>query len=61
MLTTGLRQYLIEANVNAIKWTFNPIETAMHRCQLCTYCLQVRCDEILNYLAYIVNCSHNAS
>jgi hypothetical protein len=53
MLTTRLRQHLINA-------AFNPIKAALYRSQLCTYSLEVRCDEILNYISHVFDCSHNS-
>jgi len=54
MLTTRLRQHLVYA-------PFNPVKAALYCGQLCTYSLQVRRDEILNYLSHIFDCSHNPS
>jgi hypothetical protein len=61
MLTPGLRHHLIKANFNATKLAFNAIKAALHRGHLRTYCLQVRCDEILNNISHFFDCSHTPS
>lgn len=59
MLAARLRQHLITSAFHVIKPPFHAIKAALYGAQLCTYSLQVRCDEILNYLSRIFDCSHN--